>query len=84
VESERVTFNIAKRFPKKKTITIQNFPIINKFKLQVITPCMLCDPVIVYIGSISIIREIREMVKAIGLIPADLRAHLIIASSWKI
>jgi len=76
------TFGIAKSFPKKKTITIQNFPIISEFQFQEVKPYKLRDPLIIYIGAINITRGLREMVKAISLIPSNLKARLIIAGAF--
>lgn len=76
------TFDIAKSFPKNKTVTIQNFPIISEFQYQEVKPYKLRDPLIIYIGTISMARGIREMVKAINLVPSNLKARLIIVGRY--
>lgn len=73
-----ITFDISKRFPKKKTITVQNFPIISEFQYQEVKPYKLRDPIFIYLGTVHITRGIREMVKAIGLISANLKARFLI------
>lgn len=73
--------SIAKRFPRKKTVVVQNFPRLDR----------LCDPnalryaerspTCVYLGGISPLRGAREMVKAIWFLPEGLGVRLVLAGS---
>lgn len=76
------TPSIAKRFPSSKTITVQNFPILNELMLDAPTAYQERPPIVVYAGMISAMRGIKEMVQAVGLLPADLNAQLYIAGSF--
>ena len=73
------TQEIADRFSSKKTITVQNFP---DFTLRDQMPYRLRDPIVVYIGAISRIRGIDQMIEAIGKVPARLAARLAIAGPF--
>ena len=75
---------IAKRFPSSKTVTIQNFPILNKLVPNTTTTTHYPQrpPILVYIGVISEMRGIREMVLATGLIPGHLGAQLYLAGNF--
>lgn len=71
------TPNIAVRFPQNKTVVVQNFPIQDEV--------WGCDEVyqerpleIVYIGSMSEVRGVREMVRAMGFLD-DLSVRLVLA-----
>lgn len=73
------TQEIAERFPAGKTITVQNFP---DFTPQRRVPYCNREPVAVYIGAISRIRGIHEMMEAIRKVPAELGARLAIAGPF--
>ena len=73
------TQEIAERFPSGKTVTIQNFP---EFAPQHLAPYRDRGPVVVYIGAISRIRGIHEMMAAICRVPAGLGARLAIAGPF--
>jgi glycosyltransferase involved in cell wall biosynthesis len=73
------TQEIADRFPANKTITVQNFP---DFVLKERIPYRLREPLVVYIGAISRIRGIDQMIEAIGRVPAGLGARLAIAGPF--
>lgn len=77
-----VTATIAKRFPSFKTITVQNFPILNELALQTPTPYKMRPPVLVYVGGITAIRGAKEMVQAVNLLPENLGAKLWLAGSF--
>lgn len=73
---------IAKRFLPHKTVVVQNFPILN----ELITP----DPIpyqnrpakIIYVGGITAIRGVREMVQAMKLLPESLNARLVLVGKF--
>jgi len=73
------TQEIADRFPPTKTITVQNFP---DFVLKEQVPYRLRNPIVVYIGAISRIRGIDQMIEAIGKVPVGLGARLAIAGPF--
>ena len=73
------TQEIADRFPINKTITVQNFP---DFVLREQAPYRLREPLVVYIGAISKIRGIDQMIEAICKVPASLGARLAIAGPF--
>lgn len=73
---------IAKRFPKKKTKIVQNFPILDEFSKEGSKPYEQRDNYIAYIGGISEIRGASEMVKAIKLLPNSLNIRLKLAGNY--
>jgi glycosyltransferase involved in cell wall biosynthesis len=73
------TSTIARRFPASKTVTVQNFPRVEEF----VTPSPSAHgdrkPAVAYVGDVTLIRGIREMVAAMGLIQPDLDVRLLVA-----
>lgn len=72
------TPKIAEHFPNHKTVTVQNFPIINELVDTRQTPYLLRQNSFVYVGGIAKIRGIVEMLRALELISdvKDVRLHL--------
>ena len=70
---------IAKKFPKNKTIIVQNFPLISEYIYYKPQSYMNRESMIIYIGGVSVIRGAREMIKAIALLPKALKVQLILA-----
>jgi glycosyltransferase involved in cell wall biosynthesis len=73
---------IAKHFPPQKTVVVQNFPVAGG-----LFPVEFCSyaerpPVVTYIGGITAVRGIKEMVQAMSLLPRALGAKLTIAGSF--
>lgn len=77
-----VTPTIAKRFPSFKTITVQNFPILNELVHPTFTPYQKRQSVLAYMGGITVIRGAKEMVQAVNLLPENLGAKLWLAGSF--
>jgi hypothetical protein len=62
------TPTIARRFPAKKTISVQNFPILGELITSDPVPYQNRSPHFAYVGGITGIRGSREMVEAIGIL----------------
>jgi glycosyltransferase involved in cell wall biosynthesis len=73
------TPRIARRFPPERTVTIQNFAMIDELMLKRPTPYQTRPAVFVYIGAIAAMRGVFEMLAAIALVPAESRARLVLA-----
>lgn len=76
------TPTIAKRFNCRTKEIIHNFPLINKQVITDFVPYKERSNLIVYIGSISEIRGIFEMVNAISLVPDSLDVRLLLAGNF--
>ncbi|MEW5766778.1 MAG: glycosyltransferase family 4 protein [bacterium] len=77
-----VTPKIASRFPKNKTVLVQNFPIQDEFVLTEDVAYTSRAPLIAYAGGINVIRGIFEMIRAIELLPKELEARLVLAGTF--
>lgn len=73
---------IAKRFPPHKTVVVQNFPILKELVAPESTPYQNRPAKIIYIGGITAIRGIREMVQATSLVPESLNARLVLVGAF--
>ena len=73
---------IAARFPGRKTITARNYPILDEFRQEAPIAYAARPNEVGYIGGISLLRGIREMVAAVGSIPERLDARLVIVGSF--
>jgi glycosyltransferase involved in cell wall biosynthesis len=73
---------IARRFPNKKTVLIQNFPIIEEIMISDFLPYSKRPMEITYIGGLSKERGIYEMIMAVSLIPETLNARLVLAGRY--
>ena len=77
-----VTSTIADRFSENKTTVVHNYPILEEFEGPDFIPYQKRDPLVVYVGGITAIRGIKEMVKAVELIPAEWGVRLILAGKF--
>ena len=80
-----VTHRIGQRFGSHKSniVVVQNFPILNEmFDEEPMRPWSDRENAAVFVGSIAIIRGIREMVKAIQLIPENIDIQLLLAGCF--
>lgn len=66
----------AKPFPKRRTVVVQNFPMLSELAGCTATPYADRPPIVSYVGSLTTIRGVEEMVQAIGLVPPETEAHL--------
>jgi glycosyltransferase involved in cell wall biosynthesis len=71
---------IAGKFPSAKTVTARNFPLLDEFAPP--APPDRRENTAVYVGNITVIRGIREMVRAVGLLPDQLGAGLLLVGSF--
>lgn len=76
-----VTPTIAERFSKNKTVVVHNYPILGELAAVDVVPYSERSPVVVYVGGITTIRGIKEMVEAVGLMPEDFAINLVLAGS---
>ncbi len=77
-----VTYRIGQRFGSnnKNVAVVQNFPILNEmFDEEFMVPWNDRENVAVFVGSIGLIRGIREMVEALELIPHKVNIQLLLA-----
>lgn len=76
------TPHIAKRFSASKTMTVQNFPLLNESAKNKAIPHRKREKIVAYIGVVSALREAKEMLDAIAMLPGHLSARLRIAGAF--
>lgn len=76
------TPSIALRFPTSKTVIVQNFPITENHAFINTLPYKNRRPHLAYIGTISQLRGISELMAAMSLLPPDLDATLKLAGTF--
>ena len=74
-----VTRRIAARFPTRKTVLVQNFPLHEELVEQSEVAYQDRDPIVAYTGGIAAIRGAREMLEAVDLLPESMEARLTMA-----
>jgi glycosyltransferase involved in cell wall biosynthesis len=76
------TPKIAERFPSNKTVVVQNFPMLGELSID--NPIVYSDrpPIVTYMGGITRVRGINEIVRAMGMLPNDMKVKLILAGSF--
>jgi len=77
-----VTHGIAKRFPENKTVLVENFPIIEEFSQNTNTAFRDRSETVVYAGSISVLRGVFEMVKAVDILSRKRAVELAMAGIY--
>lgn len=77
-----VTPEIARRFPPGKTVVVRNYPRLEEFASPGSSPYPSRDPVAVYVGGLSEIRGVREMIRAVGQLEPRLNARLWLAGRF--
>ncbi len=73
---------IARLFPGKKTVIVQNFPILDELIVADPIPYASRPPQVSYVGNLTGIRGAREMVLAMGLLPPESEARLDLAGAF--
>ena len=76
------TPDIADRFPQRKTLVVQNFPIADELYCDVSTAYAERPKVITYIGGVSRERGALEMIDAMDHVAAELGAELELAGPF--
>jgi len=76
------TPTIVGHFPGGKSVVVQNFPLLNELVAPDAMPYSHRPANIAYVGGISTIRGIREMVKAMELLSEELGARLYLAGAF--
>jgi glycosyltransferase involved in cell wall biosynthesis len=74
------TPSIAQRFPRPKTATVQNFPIVDTRVCS--TSYQERPPNLVFFGFINALRGVREAVEAMAYLPESLGARFLIAGTF--
>ncbi len=77
-----VTPHIQNKFKKSKTTLIQNYPLLKEVNRTNTTNYSKRPNNILYVGDITLIRGIKEMVQAMELVPEHLNASLNICGSF--
>jgi len=73
---------IAKRFPANKTVTVQNFPVLHEITLANPSPYPKRAASIAYVGEITAIRGVIQMIQAMTMLPDTLKAGLVLAGKF--
>jgi glycosyltransferase involved in cell wall biosynthesis len=73
---------IGKRFPASKTVIVQNYPILDELIDDDPIPYQDRFNVMVYVGGLSGIRGIREMIQAMTCLPRDQQCKLLLAGHF--
>ena len=68
-------------FPPSKTVIVQNFPRTAEFQSADAPAYGTRAPVVAYVGGVSRMRGVEEMVRAIGRVSPELDARLVLAGS---
>ena len=76
------TPTISARFPAEKTITVQNFPILDELRVPKAIPFSKRQPSVVYVGGITAARGALEMVQALELVPEDRDVRLLLGGRF--
>ena len=73
---------IAERFPGRDVALVQNFPILDELLLDAATPYREREHRVAYVGSITAVRGLREVVQAVGALAARGPARLDLAGPF--
>ena len=73
---------IARRFPVPKTVVVQNYPVLEEFDVSPVIPHRQRAFRLAYIGGISPIRGVFEMVRSMEFLPDSMDARLVLAGAF--
>ena len=73
---------IAARFPQKKTVVVQNLPIVSELQAPQETPYKERPFCVAYLGGITAVRGALEMVRALEHLPSGLQVKLVMAGEF--
>jgi glycosyltransferase involved in cell wall biosynthesis len=76
------TPKIAERFPKSKTVTVQNFPLLQEFAVDSQTPYDARPLNVLYVGSIAKVRGVVENITAFNYVRHE-NCRLVLAGSFE-
>ena len=76
------TETIARSFPARRTCTVQNFPSPEELIEPCAKPYLDREPVIIYVGDLTVIRGVCEVTAAMGALPTTSRAQLKLAGTF--
>ena len=76
------TPSIGRRFPADKTEVVQNFPMLEELVEGDATPFSERAPLVAYVGGMTPIRGVAEVVSAMAALPASLGARLALAGEF--
>jgi len=74
---------IAGKFPQHKTSVVQNYPILHELVQPNQTPYQERPSHIAYVGGITQVRGIREMVQALSLVPTERDIRFVVAGAFE-
>ena len=77
-----VTASIARQFPAERTSLVQNFPIEDELVAPPRTHDASGGNAVAFVGGISEIRGIEQMIAALELVPVGLDARLVLAGTF--
>lgn len=72
---------IARRFEERAPVTVHNFPLASEI-IDEAPPYAERPPQVAYVGTITEVRGIRELIAAVGMLPERLEARLALAGSF--
>jgi glycosyltransferase involved in cell wall biosynthesis len=76
------TPSIAKNYDARKTVTVQNFPVLSEYELISVSPEPQGEPYLIHTGRISEGRGAKEMVHAMGLMSRCDAPKLVLAGMF--
>jgi glycosyltransferase involved in cell wall biosynthesis len=76
------TPHIGDRFPRSKTVVVQNFPLLDE-AFPASHSYLDRPPLVLYIGSMEPFRGVLELIDAMGLLPETLEARLALGGEFE-
>ncbi len=73
---------ILRRFPTKHAALVHNFPIIDELRRAASVPYAERPPCVAYVGSITRVRGVEEMLAAMDRLPPSLKAELVLGGAF--